>query len=144
MSRGVGAVLAIGLVAPLAAAQQTKTRATSEAARPAEEKADGYAEWRVGSCLLADGQRVCPAPKARFKGEGEAKDFASVPLGYELKAKGARVADGSLLATEIEAKPNGSALFESEVKSATDTAELKYRQAGSFFQEAGNGRITSI
>src|SRR5262249_19041340 len=138
MRRRVEVALAAFVVAlPLAvgAGEEKKNAASSEAAKPPEEKADGYAEWRVGSCLLADGQRVCPAPHARFKGSGEAHDFASVPLGYELKAKGTRGADGSLVATEIEAKPNGGALFENEVKSATDTAELKYRQAGRFYQE---------
>jgi len=149
MKRRVWAVVAVAVVAtaPMAApARGAETKAApdkSAAAKPPEEKADGYAEWRIGACLLADGQRVCPAPKSRFKGGGEARDFDSIPLGYELKAKGSRALDGSLLATEIEAKPNGGALFENEIKSATDSAEQKYRQAGSFFQE-GNGRIESI
>jgi Zn-dependent protease with chaperone function len=96
------------------------------------EKVDGYLEWRAGACVIADAQRVCPAPRLKFKGEGEAKSLASVPLGYELKAKGKRQADGSLLATEIEAKPNGSAMFEGEVRSATDQAEAEARQRGMF------------
>ena len=96
------------------------------------EKVDGYAEWRLGDCLVADAQRVCPAPGFRFKGEGEAKDFASIPLGYELKAKGKRRPDGSLLAREIEAKPNGSAMFEGDVRAATDQAESQARQSGRF------------
>jgi len=96
------------------------------------EKVDGYAEWRLGDCLVADAQRVCPAPGFRFKGEGEAKDFASIPLGYELKAKGKRRPDGSLLAREIEAKPNGSAMFEGDVRAATDQAERQARQSGRF------------
>ena len=64
------------------------------------------------------------------RAEGEAKDFASIPLGYELKAKGKRRADGSLLAREVEAKPNGSAMFEGEVRSATDQAEAQARAEG--------------
>jgi Zn-dependent protease with chaperone function len=96
------------------------------------EKVDGYAEWRLGDCLVADAQRVCPAPGFKFKGEGEAKDFASIPLGYELKAKGKRRPDGSLLAREIEAKPNGSAMFEGDVRAATDQAESQARQSGRF------------
>jgi len=96
------------------------------------ESVDGYAEWRAGSCLVADAQRVCPAPGMKFKGEGDAKSFATIPLGYELKAKGKRQRDGSLLASEIEAKPNGSAMFEGTVKSATDQAEAQARQQGRF------------
>ncbi len=108
-----------------------------------EEKAEGYAEWHVGSCYLVDGQRVCLAPTGKFKGGGDAKSFASIPLGYEVKAKGTRGADGALVATEVEAKPNGGALFEGEVKSATDAAEQKYRTAGRFYEEDG-GKVASI
>jgi Zn-dependent protease with chaperone function len=96
------------------------------------ESVDGYAEWRLGSCLIADAQRVCPASGLKFKGEGDAKSFATIPLGYELKAKGKRQRDGSLLASSIEAKPNGSAMFEGTVKSATDQAEAQARQQGRF------------
>ena len=96
------------------------------------EKVDGYAEFRLGDCLVADAQRVCPAPGLKFKGEGEAKSFAAIPLGYELKAKGRRRADGTLLAREVEAKPNGSAMFEGEIKSATDQAEAEAREKGRF------------
>jgi Zn-dependent protease with chaperone function len=127
-------VLMVVLLTGTVAEAQTKV---------AEEKAEGYAEWRVGDFLLVDGQRVCPAPGAKFKGGGDARDFGSIPLGYEVKAKGTRGADGSLVAREIEAKPNGGALFEGEVKSATDAAELKYRQAGSFYEEGG-GRVASM
>ncbi len=111
--------------------------------KEAEEKAEGYAEWRVEGCLLVDGQRVCLGPKAKFKGSGDVRDFASVPLGYEVKARGTRGADGSLVAREVEAKPNGGAMFEGEVRSATDAAEQKYRAAGSFYEEGG-GRISSV
>jgi Zn-dependent protease with chaperone function len=102
----------------------------AEAARG--EKVDGYAEWRLGECLIADAQRVCPAPGLKFEGEGKATDFASIPLGYEVKAKGKRRTDGTLLAREIEAKPNGSALFEGEVRAATDQAEDQARRSGRF------------
>ena len=54
-----------------------------------EEKVDGYLEWRLGDVLVADGQRIRVVPATKFKGKGEAKAVASIPLGYELKAKGA-------------------------------------------------------
>jgi Zn-dependent protease with chaperone function len=103
------------------------------------EKVDGYAEWRMGSCLISDGQKVCPAAVFKLKGEGEAKSFESIPLGYELKAKGTRLPDGTLLAREVEAKPNGMALFEREVRSATDGVEARARRAGHFTQGEGRG-----
>jgi Zn-dependent protease with chaperone function len=88
-------------------------------------------------------EQVCPAPGLEFKGEGEAKDFGSVPLGYELKAKGTRRSDGALLAREVEAKPNGSAMFEGEVKSATDQAEAHAREKGRFTEGDGK-KETSV
>jgi Zn-dependent protease with chaperone function len=96
------------------------------------DKVDGYVEWRAGGCLIADAQRVCPAPRLKLKGQGEARSFDSIPLGYEFKAKGKRQRDGSLLAQEAEAKPNGSAMFEGEVRSATDQAEAQARESGRF------------
>ncbi len=107
------------------------------------EKVDGYAEYRLGDCIIADAQRVCPAPGLKFKGSADAKSFASVPLGYELKAKGVRKADGSLLAREVEAKPNGSAMFEGEIRSATDKAEAQARARGRFVEGEGS-KETSI
>jgi Zn-dependent protease with chaperone function len=114
------------------------------AAEGPEEKVDGYAEFKTGDCLLVDAQRVCPAPGMKFKGEGEAKDAASIPLGYEVKAKGRRRTDGALLARELEAKPNKDALFENEVRSATNQAEEKYRRVGRFYEEGSGGRIRNI
>jgi Zn-dependent protease with chaperone function len=96
------------------------------------ESVDGYAEWRQGACVIADAQRVCPAAGIKFKGEGEATSFAAIPLGYEFKAKGRRQRDGSLLATEAEAKPNGKSLFEGEVRAVTDQAEAQARANGRF------------
>src|SRR5262245_56340584 len=58
------------------------------------EQAEGYAEWRQGDLLIVDGQRVGVTPKTKFRGSGNAKDFPSIPLGYEVKVKGARRGDG--------------------------------------------------
>jgi Zn-dependent protease with chaperone function len=134
MRRGVGAGLLLGAatllpVAGLRAQEETGGRG---------ESVDGYAEWRAGGCVIADAQRVCPAPGFKFKGEGDASSFATIPLGYEFKAKGKRQRDGSLLALEVEAKPNGSALFEGDVRSATDKAEAQARQSGHFGEGKGS------
>jgi Zn-dependent protease with chaperone function len=129
MRRSVRKALIAGLMLGLIVAGAARGRAAAS-----DEKVDGYAEWHVDGCVIADAQRVCPAPGARFKGEGDARDVASVPLGYELKAKGTRQADGSLLATEIEAKPNNPALFEGEIRAATDDMEERARKAGRFLE----------
>ena len=60
--------------------------------RDKEDKVDGYLEWRQGDLLIADGQKVALRLNHKFKGKGEAKDVASIPMGYELKAKGLREA----------------------------------------------------
>ena len=132
MTRGIraGLVLAVALGSTGLFAQDEPEKARGE-------KVDAYAEFRLGDCIVADAQRVCPAPGLKFKGEGEARDFASVPLGYELKAKGTRRSDGTLLAREVEAKPNGAAMFEGEIRSATDQAEAQARQKGRFTEGDG-------
>jgi Zn-dependent protease with chaperone function len=129
MRRGLRAAL-LATLPTFAGAAAVRAQDDSEAGRG--EKVDGYAEWRVGACLIADAQRVCPARGFKFKGEGEASSFAAIPLGYEVRAKGRRQRDGTLVARELEAKPNGSALFEGEVRSATDQAEAQARQSGRF------------
>jgi Zn-dependent protease with chaperone function len=104
----------------------------------ANETADGYAEWREGPCLIVDGQKVCPAPDLKLEGRGDARSWAEIPLGYEVKVKRAvRLADGSLLAREVAAQPNGGALFESEVRAATDAMEAASRKAGRFTEGEG-------
>jgi len=132
MTRGIRTALALAAVLG-----STGLFAQDQPDKGRGEKVDGYAEFRLDGCIVADAQRVCPAPGLKFKGEGEARDFGSVPLGYELKAKGTRRADGTLLALEIEARPNGSALFEGDVRSATDEAEEHARKIGRFVEGEG-------
>jgi Zn-dependent protease with chaperone function len=135
MERGMRTTL--GMVLAVLALAADRVGAETPATR--EEKVDGYAEWRAGECLITDGQKVCPGPGLRFKGEGEAKGMASVPLGYELKARGRRLADGSLLAVEVEAKPNkADELFAKQVRAATDQAEERARRLGRFVQGQGS------
>jgi Zn-dependent protease with chaperone function len=112
--------------------------------KPEEVKLDGYCEWRQGQVLIIDGQRVMASSETEFKGKGDARNIASIPPGYECKAEGYRRGDGVVLAEKIEAKPNGSALFEGEVKAATDQLEAQYRQAGMAVQPDGRGGTENI
>jgi predicted Zn-dependent protease len=105
------------------------------------EKLDGYAEGSRRGALVVDGQRVRLAPGGRFKGHGSAGDVREIPLGYEVKARGNRLPDGTLLAQEIEAKPNGDSLFESDLRAAFDEMESRYRRTGRMFEEQENGHV---
>lgn len=114
------------------------------AAAIADEKHEGYAEFRQGDALLVDGQRVRAGVRTRFKGSGEARSFAAVPLGYEVKLRGRRLADGTLLAAEVEAKPNGSAFMEADLVKAFDATEAQYRAQGRVFEEGEKGQQTNL
>ena len=135
--RRLASILAL-ILAPLAAAPALAQP------KPKEEKAAGYLEFREGAVLIVDGQKVSATPSTKLKLEDEAHDLASIPLGYEVEAKGLRDARGILQATEIKAKKNGSALFEKDVRAMTDEAESQYRAAGRYFNNLGNGRTETV
>jgi Zn-dependent protease with chaperone function len=103
---------------------------TPTLAKDKEIELSGYAEWRSGEALVVDGQRVVPAEGAEFKGNGRARSFAGIPLGYEVKVKGMRLADGTVLGRKIEAKPNGNAFYESSVRASADAMEAEFRRYG--------------
>jgi hypothetical protein len=113
------------------------------AAQQKEEKFEAYAEWRKGDVLIVDGQRIRWQPKAKLKGSGSVKSFAAVPLGYEVIVKGTREPDGALLAKELEARPNGNALFEGDVKAATAEMEAQWLKAGAVMEPDKDGKMVS-
>lgn len=108
----------------------------------AADKLEGYAEWRSGACLVVDAQRVCPARAMRFKAHDEAGDFDSIPLGYEVKVKGSRAADGTFVAEEVEARHNGEAMFEEELRHDFDEVEALYRERGRVFDVDEDGDVS--
>src|SRR5262245_57080093 len=95
-----------------------------------ETKLNGYAEWRHGDLLIVDGERVFADKSTKFKGSGDAKSFATIPAGYEVKIKGDRHPDGLVYAKEIEAKPNGKAMYEDDLVQAFNQMEGLYKQQG--------------
>jgi Zn-dependent protease with chaperone function len=125
-------VLALALVSSASAAAQT-------ASLP-RESLDGYAEWWRGGLLIVDGQRVRLREGGKFKGYGALKTFARTPLGDEVKVKGRRAPDGVLVADEVEAKANGSALFEGDLRSAFDGMEKQYLAERRMYEEGENGK----
>ena len=107
-------------------------------------KLDGYAEWRQGDVLIVEGQRVSLAPGGTFEGDGDASDFASIPLGYEVKVEGIRQSTGLVTASKVEAKPNGDAVFERDLFQAFNEIEEQYIEEGAVFQRDQQGRVQTI
>lgn len=105
-------------------------------------KLDGYAEWRRDGALIVEGQVVRADRSTRFEGERSAKSFASIPAGYEVKVAGTRLGDGSVRASKVEAKPNGNAMFEGQLKAAFDSTEARWREEGRVVEEGHDlGRL---
>ena len=94
---------------------------------------DAYAEFHDGPFLIVDGQRVFIEASTAFKGS-HAHTLEEVDLGDEVKVWGVRELDGSIRAVEMEAKPNGDALFEEEVRSVTDEMEQLWVSRGMMFE----------
>lgn len=102
------------------------------------EKLQGYAEWREDHDLIIDGQRVTVDARTKLKAKG-VSGVDAIPLGYEVDVRGVRLADGRVLARELEAGPNGTALFEKEVRGATDEMEAKWLAEGGVFEADKDG-----
>jgi Zn-dependent protease with chaperone function len=127
----LGGILTVGLTAgfPTAAADQS-------------EHLSGYAEWRKGPEIVVDGQRLRASAQTVWRGKFNA--LTAVPLGYEVRATATREPDGALLASEIDVRPNGSALFESDVQHGTDALEGLWLQGGEAFGGDAHGRKFAI
>lgn len=117
---------------PLVRAQSTRT-----------EKVQGYAEWRQGDLLVIDGQRVRVTAATRKKLK-DARDVSSLPLGFEVEAEGVRGPDGVLIASRIDAKPNGTALFETDVRAATDEVEAQWLTEREVTQPKADGGVARM
>lgn len=107
------------------------------------ERVQGYAEWRKGGTLIVDGQRLTAQPSTRFKGKN-IRSLDAIPLGHEVEAQGVRLPDGTVMAVSIEAKPNGTALFEPDVKKATDEIEALWLREGSMYEVDQHGNRREI
>ena len=116
---------------------------STSAAAAERVKLDGYAEWRFDDILIVEGQRVRVSESTSFRGSKGARSFWSIPLGYEVKVDGVRTRDGSVLARRVEAKPNGTAMFEARLHEASDTSENQWRRRGYVYEGSG-GRTQSI
>lgn len=115
---------------------------TALPARAAENiaKLDGVLEFRKADFLIVDGQRVKATPSTKVKGTAPAK----IPLGYMMKVKGTRDAQGTVLATEIESKANTVSGVEPQLLAMTDTAESTWVAAGKIVETDQEGKEHSM
>src|SRR5262245_39948202 len=51
-------------------------------------KVDGYLDFRKGTVLIVDGQRVEPTEHTKFEGTGRAKNITTIPIGYRSTRRG--------------------------------------------------------
>jgi Zn-dependent protease with chaperone function len=105
-------------------------------------KLDSYAEWRRPGELVVDGQRVRADERTKWK--GKFKQIDDVPVGHEVRVHGSRQPDGSILAREIDVRPNGTALFEPEVQQGTTELEGMWLRAGEAFEADARGGKKAI
>jgi hypothetical protein len=104
---------------------------------------DSYAEWRRGGALVVDGQRVVANDRTKWKGKYARLD--DVPFGDEVRVTGRREADGTVLAVEIDVRPNGAnALFEADVLAGTTDVESAWVRRGMAFEPMPGGRVKRI
>ena len=104
----------------------------------------GYLEYRKGTFLVVEGQRIAHDDKTKFTGSGRAGSLDKIPMGYELKIKGTRQEDGTILAKSIEAEPNRTGDTEKQLLAATDQVESAYVQAGKVYDQGQDGKEVVI
>jgi Zn-dependent protease with chaperone function len=106
-----------------------------------ENKADGYAEYRFGDTLVVDGQRIVAGPKTKYKG---ATNLGTIPFGYAVKVEGRRQPNGAILASKVEARPNGEDERELELKKVTTQIEEEWVSKKMIYEPADSGRIMKV
>lgn len=108
-----------------------------------KQKVAGYAEWRRADLLIVDGQRLRATTATKFKGKGITA-IGAIPLGYEVEASGLRLPDGVIQLESIEAKPNGNAAFENDIRQTTDQMEATWLRAGRVYEPSEDGKEKTI
>jgi Zn-dependent protease with chaperone function len=90
--------------------------------------------------LVVDAQRLQVTKKTHFTGSGKAKSPDTIPLGYLIKANGSRAKDGTIVLTQLDARPNGMQMFEEDVLKSTNQAEKSYVQAKKVYDQGPDGK----
>jgi Zn-dependent protease with chaperone function len=106
------------------------------------ELGSSYAEWKQPGMLIVDGQRVVANAETRWKGKFSSID--AIPLGEEVRVKGQRQPSGEILASEIDVRPNGTAMFEPQVLQGSSELEGLWVRNRAAFEADGSGRRMDI
>lgn len=105
-------------------------------------KLDGLLDFRKpGGFLICDGQRVKATAGTTIIG---AKSAEAIPLGYVMKVKGTRDAQGTVIATTIETKANTVDGTEAKLLAGTNMAESTWVAAGKVFETDEQGKEQSM
>lgn len=103
-------------------------------------KLNGYTEFREGTTIIVEGQRVTAHGRTKLKGKRiRIKSLRDIPFGFETRVTGRRQSDGSIRADKVEAKPNGMQMYESDVLQATDQIEKMWVEAGEMYYPTQDG-----
>ena len=86
-----------------------------------ESGSSGYAEWRNAGELVVDGQRVRADAADEMEGQVHRRSTRSRSA-TKCASTATRQPDGIVLASEIDVRPNGTALFEATWRQGTDAA----------------------
>ena len=107
-------------------------------------KIAGLLEFRKPGLIIVDGQRIATNEKTKYKGSGKAKTLDTAPLGYMIQGKGKRGADGTVLASSLEATKNDIQMFEKDVLDGTNQAEQAYVKAKMVYEPGPDGKPVSM
>ena len=113
---------------------------SSASAQGKQQTINGYADYYKDGVLIVEGQRITATQATVFK---KLSGLAAVPLGAEVKVKGVRQPDGSFLASNVEAKQNGMAMFEHDALSATTALENYWVTNGMMLVQRADGGLSS-
>ena len=101
---------------------------------------NGFLDFRKGNVIVVDAQRVEATAKTKFTNSGKINTLEAIPLGYEIKVKGDRRADGVVVAREITAKKNGVSSSEKDLINGSNQAEQAYVQAKKVYEPGPDGK----
>jgi Zn-dependent protease with chaperone function len=107
------------------------------------EKLQGYAELVRGDAVIVDGQRILADAGTRVTGSG-VRSLSTIPLGYEVTVQGRRRADGAIVASRVETRPNGQERYEAEARAASDEVEQAWVSKRMMYEPRDSGKIVKI
>lgn len=112
--------------------------ASNASAQGKQQTINGYAEYYKGGFLIVEGQRIAANQSTVFK---KVPSLPGTPLGSEVKVKGFRQPDGTFLASQVEVKTNGMAMFEHDALTVTTALENFWVSNGMMLVQGAAGEM---